>query len=323
MTLDAPEQDILGDGRLVKTTIRHAEEESQRPKAGEKATVHYVCKLGGCNGKVIDSSRERGEPFRFVLGKNEALPGLEQGVTAMKVGELATFSVHPELAYGAAGCGGGVVPGFKPHDDSTISTLHFELELLEVDGANNIDEHILEKSPEERIRVAMQSKDSGNSHFKASELERALAAYSHALVALGFPHVGTTNNEEQKQNDEDQAWSDEFRQEVRLKIALACNLNAAQCCLRLDSATEAFQYASAALDLEPNSAKALFRRGSAAMVLGLFDRARSDLMDAARKEPNNVEVRVKLQACQEQCLAAEKKDRSTFGGMFNRADKST
>lgn len=90
---------------------------------GDVVAVHYVGTLE--NGTVFDSSRERGWPFIFTLGIGEVISGWDQGVLGMREGEIRRLTIAPELAYGAAGAGGGVIP---PN-----ATLNFEVEVIELD----------------------------------------------------------------------------------------------------------------------------------------------------------------------------------------------
>lgn len=91
-------------------------------KKGETVSVQYVGTL--TNGKKFDSSRDRNQPFSFPLGGGQVIPGWDEGVAGMRVGGLRRLIVPPQLGYGAAGAGGGVIP---PN-----ATLIFEIELLSV-----------------------------------------------------------------------------------------------------------------------------------------------------------------------------------------------
>ena len=90
-----------------------------KPTKGRKVTVHYTGKL--TNGKVFDSSVQRGQPFSFTLGVGQVIKGWDQGVAQMSVGEKAILTISPDFGYGARG-----VPGLIPAN----STLIFEVELL-------------------------------------------------------------------------------------------------------------------------------------------------------------------------------------------------
>ncbi|CAP25087.1 Protein CBR-FKB-2 [Caenorhabditis briggsae] len=92
-----------------------------KPKAGQTVTCHYVLTLEG--GKKVDSSRDRGQPFKFKIGKGEVIKGWDQGVAQMSVGEKSKLTISPDLGYGARG-----VPPQIPGN----STLIFEVELLGV-----------------------------------------------------------------------------------------------------------------------------------------------------------------------------------------------
>uniref|UniRef100_A0A7S4PSK0 peptidylprolyl isomerase n=1 Tax=Alexandrium monilatum TaxID=311494 RepID=A0A7S4PSK0_9DINO len=236
----------------------------------------------------------------------------------------ARLTMHPDLAYGSAGCNGGAVPAagmasISPVDGAAGSglpsgSLSYEVELLDVGRSPTGEEEDL--SPEECLQRAMRAKDAGNTHFKAGDLQLAAETYMGALRLLG--HSDTKEGSEELNREQDFRWSDSARREARDRLLLACCLNLTQCELKLDRFLEAFNHATAALGLDPNSSKALYRRGLAALGSGLLDQAKTDLVKAARLEPKNGEIRSQLQACQQRIQESEQKDRSTFGGMFGR-----
>jgi len=66
-------------------------------KNGDVVRVHYTGTLG--DGTVFDTSIER-EPLEFTLGGGQVIPGFEQAVIGMKVGESKKVTIPAEEAYG-------------------------------------------------------------------------------------------------------------------------------------------------------------------------------------------------------------------------------
>jgi peptidylprolyl isomerase len=67
-------------------------------KNGDTVKVHYTGKLA--DGTVFDSSAQ-GDALQFTLGEGQLIPGFEQAVLGMSVGEEKTFTIPADEAYGA------------------------------------------------------------------------------------------------------------------------------------------------------------------------------------------------------------------------------
>lgn len=96
--------------------------------SGRLVTVHYAGWLYQAGapdnkGQLFDSS-VGGQPFTFLLGAGQVIRGWDQGVAGMRVGGLRRLVIPPDLAYGSAGAGSGVIP---PN-----ATLVFDVELIGV-----------------------------------------------------------------------------------------------------------------------------------------------------------------------------------------------
>ena len=87
--------------------------------AGNQVSVHYEGSL--LSGQVFDSSYKRNEPIDFQLGVGQVIPGWDEGIALLEVGDKARFVIPSDLAYGSAGAGGVIPPN---------ATLIFDVELM-------------------------------------------------------------------------------------------------------------------------------------------------------------------------------------------------
>jgi peptidylprolyl isomerase len=77
--------------------------------SGRIVEVHYVG-VSWQTGQQFDASWDRGETFKFALGKGQVISGWDQGVTGMKVGGRRRITIPPMLAYGKRGAGNVIGP---------------------------------------------------------------------------------------------------------------------------------------------------------------------------------------------------------------------
>jgi peptidylprolyl isomerase len=77
--------------------------------AGRVVEVHYVG-VSWSTGQEFDSSWDRGDTFKFGLGKGQVIRGWDEGVAGMRVGGRRRITIPPMLAYGKRGAGGVIGP---------------------------------------------------------------------------------------------------------------------------------------------------------------------------------------------------------------------
>ena len=78
--------------------------------SGKVVEVHYVG-VSWATGNQFDASWDRGDTFKFKLGKGQVISGWDQGVEGMKVGGRRRITIPPDLAYGRRGAGNVIGPG--------------------------------------------------------------------------------------------------------------------------------------------------------------------------------------------------------------------
>lgn len=88
---------------------------------GSNVSVHYKGMFP--DGSVFDSSYQRNSPIDFPVGMGNVIPGWDEGIQLLKVGDKARFVIPAHLGYGSRGAGGVIPPN---------ATLVFDVELMDV-----------------------------------------------------------------------------------------------------------------------------------------------------------------------------------------------
>lgn len=93
----------------------------KKAEKGKTVSVHYKGQL--TDGTVFDSSYKRKQPIDFQLGVGQVIPGWDEGIQLLQIGDKARFVIPSHLAYGDRGAGGLIPPR---------ATLIFDVELMDV-----------------------------------------------------------------------------------------------------------------------------------------------------------------------------------------------
>ncbi len=128
------------------------EGDGRKPETGEVVSVHYTGYLE--DGTEFDSSVDTGQPFSFAVGRGLVIPGWDEGIALLNLGDKATLIIPSELAYGPQGAGNGIIP--------PDATLTFDVELVDIRPGSP-------ESPMEVSEDDYTTTDSGLQYFDFEE----------------------------------------------------------------------------------------------------------------------------------------------------------
>jgi FKBP-type peptidyl-prolyl cis-trans isomerase len=92
----------------------------QAAKPGSQVRIHETTTLK--DGTLIYSTRSKGNPVKFLLGGNQVVAGVDEGVRGMRVGEQRKLIVPPSLSKRST------YPASIPPE----ATLYYDIELIEI-----------------------------------------------------------------------------------------------------------------------------------------------------------------------------------------------
>ena len=244
------------------------------------------------DGSQFDSSRDRGQPFKFTIGQGQVIKGWDEGFASMKLGERAKLAIRSDYGYGSQGMGKKIPPN---------SNLVFDCELL---GIQPKEKNKWEMTPEERMAEALKLKDEGTKEFTSGNHSVAVDLYKKAADMV----------------DEDE--SDEPLPDDERDVFVKCWGNAAMCYVKASAWSDVIFCCNKVLNKIPEEGKTniklLYRRGLAKMNIGDYKEAKKDLLAAYGIDNKDKNVRKAIQELKVKSAEAKKKEKAQFGGLFGK-----
>ncbi|XP_056137295.1 FKBP prolyl isomerase 16 isoform X2 [Lampris incognitus] len=256
-------EDITDDRLLRKKVLAPGPPDALCPNWGQEVIVRM-------QGVLADRTVvEKDCKLVFVIGEGDVNQALEECAISMQKNEITLLLADSQYAYGLLG---------REPDVPAWAPLLYQLQLQDI--REKADPLTLPVP--DRIRIGNQKRERGNFHFQREEYGMAVRAYCMALEVLT---TRTTDDESDGVVDEEAEIRD-------YRVKCLNNLAAAQ--LKLERYDEALRTSSAALSLEPNNVKALFRAGKLLSDKGEYKEAMEILKKALKLEPATKAIHVEL-----------------------------
>jgi len=168
------------------------------------------------------------------------------------------------------------------------------------DNASSEKPQVSDEEAVDRVAQAAELRNKANNNFKESKYGHAVSDYEDAILLLQFTG-GTqeTKTEQQKSNN-------------------ICLLNKSACNLKLGDYDQVIVDCSLVLETEPNSVKALFRRGHAHLNKREFDEAKIDLDAAYALHPEDPTISNLIQELKKQLKIHSEEEKKLWGRMFEK-----
>jgi tetratricopeptide (TPR) repeat protein len=138
-----------------------------KPSLNKEVLIKYIAKY---NDKIYDDSSNT--IYRFTIGKNEVIKGLEIAVLSMNVGEKSNFIIQPNYAYL-----NNNISSIIPKD----AVIYLEIELIKImEGQKDLRD----MDYPEKIARAKQIKEKGSNKYKQNDFFYAKYFYEKAIKYL-------------------------------------------------------------------------------------------------------------------------------------------
>ena len=227
-----------------------------KPSLNKEVLIKYVAKY---NDKIYDDSSNT--IYRFTIGKNEVIKGLEIAVLSMNVGEKSNFIIQPNYAYL-----NNNISSIIPKD----AVIYLEIELIKImEGQKDLRD----MDYPEKIARAKQIKEKGSNKYKQNDFLYAKYFYEKAIKYLDNLDI---NDDEQEDG-----------------INLLCSIlsNLCNCFNKLKDNNSVIEYATKGLNLQ-KLPKYYYFRAIAYVNKNEIDLALNDLdklKELLKKDKKNID----------------------------------
>ncbi len=185
----------------------------------------------------------------------------------------------------------------------------------------------------DRIEFAIKMKDAGNDFLKQGGYLDANHAYEQALAVFKWaentdPDFKNKGIKDESLVEHEYSPSDDQEAEILSNFKKSCYLNLGLCAQKTGEHSVAIQACTSALEIDPDNAKALYRRAMSRIAPkssgGLeMDQALQDLVTAAKSAPEDITISKTLKRLLAEKKKQAKADKRTFSGMFKRGEVYT
>ena len=270
------------DGGVQRTILVEGTDYTT-PNEGAAVSIRLVGKDGD---RVFDERQ-----VSFVVGEaSEAnlIDGIDVAVTKMKKGETSRILIRKDYAWG------DLPP--RQFDLTPGADVSYEITLLSFEKLKET----WEMDEPEKLEQAESAKNRGSEFFQKGKYPLALKQYKRVTQLVG-PFVASDERNEKKD-----------------ALLLAAYLNQAMTYLKLEQASQTISQCDLALEMDPSSVKAYFRRGLANYAMKEFPAALADFEKVLSLEENNAAARLQANRTLKAIREHQQREKQLFSGMFDK-----
>ncbi|XP_063911396.1 FK506-binding protein 59 [Zophobas morio] len=272
------------DGSIERQLIT-AGEGYTYPNDGATVEVSLVGKHDGKEFDVRDVTFTVGEG-----SEQNVILGIDKAIEKFKKGETSKLIIKPHYAFGSQGSTEFNIP---PN-----ATVEYTVTLKEFERVK--ESWALDTK--ERVEQAKIFKEKGTGYFKVSKFKLAIKMYKKIIDYL------------------DSQKDDDLQKEIDALI-LAAHLNLSLCYLKIEDNFEAKTSATAALAIDADNVKALFRRGQALLKLGEPKDASNDFSQCLKLDPENSAAKTQQALCAKTLKEQLQREKKVYANMFDKFAK--